>query len=60
VGLERPDGGRSFGYVGIHFHINWERVEYRRLVSNAILWTLGRDVPAGGAAAEVPVETLKL
>jgi type 1 glutamine amidotransferase len=57
---ERPDGGRSFGYVGIHFHINWERLEYRRLVSNAILWTLGRDIPAGGAPAEVPADTLKL
>ena len=34
--------------------------EYRRLVANAILWTLGREVPAGGAPAEVPAETLEL
>jgi type 1 glutamine amidotransferase len=57
---ERPDGGRSFGYVGIHFHSNWERLEYRRLVANAILWTLGRDIPPTGAPAEVPAEKLKL
>ena len=57
---ERPDGGRSFGYVGFHFHSTWERPEYRRLVANAILWTLGREVPAAGAPVEVPAETLKL
>jgi type 1 glutamine amidotransferase len=57
---ERPDGGRSFGYVGFHFHSTWERVEYRRLVANAILWTLGRELPPGGAPAEVPAEMLKL
>ncbi len=45
---ERSDGGRSFGYVGIHFHKNWERVEYRRLVTQAILWTLRLPIPEGG------------
>ncbi len=57
---ERPDGGRSFGYVGFHFHNNWERPEYRRLVANAILWSLGREVPKEGAPADVPAESLKL
>jgi type 1 glutamine amidotransferase len=57
---ERPDGGRSFGYVGFHFHTTWERPEYRRLVANAILWAVGRDVPAVGAPADVPAEVLKL
>lgn len=41
----RPDGGRSFGYVGLHFHKNWREEAYRRLVVQAILWTLKRDVP---------------
>ena len=59
-GWERPDGGRSFGYVGFHFHSTWERAEYRRLVANAILWTLGRAIPAGGASADVPAEALRL
>lgn len=45
---ERPDGGRSFGYVGLHFHANWERPEYRRLVTQGILWTLGVPIPAEG------------
>lgn len=38
--LERPDGGRSFGFTGGHFHKNWSRPEYRRLVTQGILWTL--------------------
>jgi type 1 glutamine amidotransferase len=33
--------GRAFGFSGLHFHVNWEREEYRRLVLNAVKWTLG-------------------
>lgn len=57
---ERPDGGRSFGYVGFHFHSTWEREEYRRLAANATLWCLGLAIPAGGAAVDVPADVLKL
>ena len=57
---ERPDGGRSFGYVGFHFHTTWERPEYRRMVTNAVLWSLGLAVPEGGAKAEVSREVLAL
>lgn len=41
---ERPDGGRSFGFSGLHFHDNWERAEYRALIKQAVLWTLGLPV----------------
>lgn len=37
---ERPEGGRSFGFSGLHFHENWQRPEYRRLVQQGVLWTL--------------------
>lgn len=37
---QRPDGGRSFGFTGLHFHDNWRHDEYRRLVRQAVLWTL--------------------
>ena len=37
--FERPDGGRSFGFTGGHFHWNWGNDDIRKLVSNAILWT---------------------
>jgi putative membrane-bound dehydrogenase-like protein len=45
---QRPNGGRSFGYTGGHFHWNWGRPEIRRLVANAILWTATGSVPEGG------------
>lgn len=37
---ERPDGGRSFGFSGLHFHEHWQRPEYRKLVQQGVLWTL--------------------
>ncbi len=49
----RPDGGRSFGYSGLHFHENWKRPEYRRLVAQGILWTLDRPIPAKGIETTV-------
>ncbi len=36
---ERPNGGRSFGITGGHFHWNWGNDDMRRLVTNAIRWT---------------------
>ncbi len=39
---QRHDGGRSFGFSGLHFHSNWERAEYRTLVRRGILWTMKR------------------
>jgi type 1 glutamine amidotransferase len=46
--LERPDGGRSFGFSGLHFHSNWKQPEYRRLVGQGVLWTLKLPVPEKG------------
>jgi hypothetical protein len=57
---ERADGGRSFGYVGFHFHENWKREEYRRLATNAVLWSLGLSVPEGGAKVAVDPAILAL
>jgi type 1 glutamine amidotransferase len=57
---ERPDGGRSFGFSGLHFHDNWRHREYRMLVSQAALWTLGLPIPDDGIDVELPIEALKL
>lgn len=46
--LERPDGGRGFGFTGGHFHINWQNDEYRKVVMNAICWLAGLNVPQLG------------
>jgi hypothetical protein len=48
---ERPDGGRSFGFVGLHFHENWGEDAYRRFVTRGVLWTVQRNEP-GGLALE--------
>ncbi len=46
---ERPDGGRSFGFTGGHYHWNWGHDDMRRVVTNAILWSAGDSIPSGGA-----------
>ncbi len=37
---QRPDGGRSFGFSGLHFDDNWQLPEYPRLLKQAVLWTM--------------------
>ncbi len=57
---QRPDGGRSFGFSGGHFHDNWQRAEYRRLMAQGILWTLNLEIPADGLNVKVNEDDLKL
>lgn len=54
--FERPDGGRSFGFTGAHFHRNWQDDNFRTLVLNAIVWTAGLDVPEGGVPSRTPTD----
>lgn len=37
---ERPDGGRSFGFSGGHFHDHWRKETYRRLAVQGVLWSV--------------------
>ena len=57
---ERPDGGRSFGFSGLHYHENWKRQEYRRLVAQGVLWSVGLEVPAGGLIAPLDEKAMEL
>jgi type 1 glutamine amidotransferase len=50
---ERPGGGRSFGFSGLHFHDNWKRPEYRRLVAQGVLWSAGVPVPEKGLSVDL-------
>lgn len=54
--FERPDGGRSFGFTGAHFHRNWQDDNFRTLVLNAIVWTAGLEVPEGGVPSRTPTD----
>jgi type 1 glutamine amidotransferase len=56
--FERPTGGRSFGFTGGHVHKNWGDENFRRLVTNAILWTAKIDVPTDGAKVELDASEL--
>jgi type 1 glutamine amidotransferase len=51
--FERADGGRSFGFTGGHHHRNWGDENFRRLVTNAILWTAKVAVPTDGAKVDL-------
>jgi type 1 glutamine amidotransferase len=56
--VERPDGGRGFGFTGAHFHRNWGDPSFRTFVLNAIVWTAKMDVPSQGVRCEVTAEDL--
>jgi type 1 glutamine amidotransferase len=56
----RPDGGRSAGFSGGHFHKNWKLPSYRRLVTQSILWSVGIEIPKEGISVDVPENSLEL
>lgn len=51
---ERDGGGRAFGFSGSHYLVSLDETGIRRLLLNAILWTAGVDVPAGGVRSGLP------
>ena len=57
---QRPDEGRSFGFSAMHYHDNWQREEYRRLVAQAVLWTLKLEPPAKDWPGEVAAKDYEL
>jgi len=46
--IQRPDGGRGFGFTGGHFYQNWRQEDFRKIVLNAIVWISHGEVPAEG------------
>jgi hypothetical protein len=56
---DRPDGGRSFTFTGCHLHSSWGIENYRRLLTNGILWTAKIEVPTGGAPVALDEAELK-
>lgn len=51
--VANPNKSRGFGFTGGHFHSSWANEDYRQLVLNAIVWTAGVEVPAGGVIGKV-------
>jgi hypothetical protein len=56
----RPEGGRSVGFSGLHYHENWKNEVYRRFVAQAILWAMKEKVPAGGVNVDLPADIYRL
>jgi type 1 glutamine amidotransferase len=56
--IERPDGGRGFGFTGGHFHDNWGNDSFRKAILNACLWLAKVEVPEDGVASHVTAEQL--
>jgi len=52
--VERPDGGRGFGFTGGHYHAKWANEDLRKFILNAIVWTAGLAVPPAGVCTPTP------
>lgn len=59
---ERPNsnGGRSFGFVGGHFHDNFGEKAFRQALVNGILWTAHIEVPPEGAPSSIVAKDMEL
>jgi hypothetical protein len=51
--VERPDGGRGFGFTGGHFHDNWGNDQFRKTILNAFVWLAQGEVPPGGVESQI-------
>jgi hypothetical protein len=51
---DRPDGGRGFGFTGLHKHSNLGEDNFRTLLLNAVAWVSKLPVPEAG----IPSKTL--
>jgi hypothetical protein len=49
---ERPDGGRGFGFTGLHKHENLANDNMRTLLLNAVAWVSKLPVPEAGIASK--------
>lgn len=56
--VERPDGGRGFGFTGGHTHLGWGHDDFRKIVLNALVWLAKAEVPKRGVASQVTAAEL--
>jgi len=58
--VQRPDGGRGFGFTGGHFHKNFGNDDFRKLILNSLVWLAKMEVPRDGVPSATPTaEELK-
>ena len=56
--VERPDGGRGFGFTGAHYHDNWANDNFRKTILNALAWIAKVEVPPNGIESTLTKEDL--
>lgn len=56
--FERPDGGRGFGFTGLHRHWNFGDDNFRKVVLNAIAWTAKIEIPKAGIVTPTPTQAV--
>ena len=57
--VERPDGGRGFGFTGGHYHKNWGDPNFRKVILNTLVWLVKMEVPPNGVESTVTPEDLE-
>jgi hypothetical protein len=53
---DRPDGGRGFGFTGLHDHFNLADDSFRTVLLNAVAWVSKLEVPADGVPSKTPTK----
>lgn len=51
---ERLDGGRGFGFTGLHLHSNLKNDSYRTVLLNGVAWVARLNIPPGGVPSKTP------
>ena len=52
--FDRADGGRGFGFTGLHNHANLAEDNMRTLLLNAVAWVAKLPVPEAGVPSKTP------
>ncbi len=50
----RQDGGRGFGFTGLHLHKNLGNDSFRTILLNGVAWVTGLKIPSNGVASKTP------
>jgi mannose-6-phosphate isomerase-like protein (cupin superfamily) len=58
--FEREDGGRAFGFSGLHYLREMDDPHLRKLLLNAIFWTAKIGVPEDGVRTTAPADAAKI
>lgn len=51
---DRPDGGRGFGFTGLHRHENLGNDSFRTVLLNGVAWVTKLDIPKDGVPSKTP------